>query len=91
MISRDPGMFGFAWSQITKTAWNPKPSVVQRRECHLRQILDWQISDLALCVTPASKLENRVVIVVSKPLVDPSKEDVVYSVHTGFCNGDNWE
>jgi hypothetical protein len=38
--------------------------------------VDWQFGDLALCVTPGSKLENRVVMVISKPLVDPSKEVV---------------
>lgn len=51
--------------------------------------MDWQIGDFALCVTPGSQLENRVVMVASKPLVDPSKEDVVYRIHPGFHDGDN--
>jgi len=29
-------------------------------------------------------------MVISKPLVDPSKEDVVYLVHPGVSDGDNW-
>ena len=39
-------------------------------------MMDWQIGDFALCVTPGSELENRVVMVMSRPLVDPSKADV---------------
>ena len=46
--------------------------------------MDWRIGDFALCTTPGSRLENRVVMVVSRPLVDPSKEDVVYWVHPGL-------
>lgn len=53
--------------------------------------MDWQIGDFALCITPGSKIENRVVMIVSKPLVDPSKEDVVYRVHPGFSEWNNWE
>jgi hypothetical protein len=52
--------------------------------------VDWQIGDFALCVTPGSKLQNRVVMVISKPLVDLSKEDVVFWVHPGFADGNNW-
>ena len=52
--------------------------------------MDWQIGNFAICITPGSKLENRVVMVVSKPLVDPSKEDVVYRVHPGFPDENNW-
>lgn len=40
--------------------------------------MNWQIGDLAICITPGSKLENRQVMVISRPLVDPSKADVVY-------------
>jgi len=63
---------------------------VQRSGSHGRQIVDWQIGDFAICITPGSKLENRVVMVISRPLVDPSKADVVYWVHAGFPNGDSW-
>ena len=63
---------------------------VRRSRSHRRQIVDWQIGDFALCVTPGSKLENRVVMVVSKPLEHPGKPDVVYWVHPGFSDGDNW-
>jgi len=52
--------------------------------------MSWEIGDFAICITPGSKLENRVVMVVSRPLVDPSKEDVVYWVHPGFPDEDNW-
>jgi hypothetical protein len=52
--------------------------------------VDWQIGDFAICITPGSKLENRLVMVISKPLVDPSKEDLVYRVHTRLPDGDNW-
>jgi hypothetical protein len=33
------------------------------------QNVNWQIGDFALCITPGSKLENRVVMIVSKPCV----------------------
>jgi hypothetical protein len=52
--------------------------------------LDWHIGDYALCITPGSKIENRMVMVVSRPLIDPSKEDVVYRVHPGFSDTNNW-
>ena len=63
---------------------------VQRRESRRRQKVDWQIGDFAMCITPGSKLENRQVMIVSRPLVDPSKADLVYRVHPGFSDGDNW-
>lgn len=51
--------------------------------------MDWQIGDFALCITPGSKLEDRVVMVMSRPLNHPDKPDVVYRVHPGFPDGDN--
>ena len=63
---------------------------MQRNGSHRRQIVDWQIGDFALCVTPGSKLENRVVMVISKPLEHPDKPDVVYWVHPGWAGEDNW-
>lgn len=57
---------------------------------HRRQIVDWQIGDMPLCVTPGSEIENRLVMVVSKPLVELSKEDFVYWVHAGFAFPKNW-
>ena len=32
--------------------------------------MKWQIGDLVICITPGSKLENRQVMVISRPLVD---------------------
>lgn len=52
--------------------------------------MDWQVGNFALCITPGSKLENRVVMVISKPLEHPDKPDVVYWVHPGFPDGGNW-
>ena len=52
--------------------------------------MNWQIGDLVICITPGSKLENRQVMVISRPLVDLSKADVVYCVHPGFPDGENW-
>jgi hypothetical protein len=63
---------------------------VQRNGSHRRQLVDWQIGDFAICITPGSKLENRLVRVISRPLVDPSKADVVYRVHPGIPNENNW-
>jgi hypothetical protein len=53
--------------------------------------MDWQIGDFALCVTPGSKLENRVVMIVSRLLNHPDKPDVVYRVHPGFPDKNNWD
>lgn len=63
---------------------------VRRIESRGRQIVDCQIGDFAICITPGSKLENRLVVVISRALVDPSKADVVYWVHPGFPDEDNW-
>jgi hypothetical protein len=52
--------------------------------------VDWQFGDFALCVTPGSKIENRVVMIVSRPLNHPDKPDVVYRVHPGFPEKNNW-
>ena len=64
---------------------------VRRSESHRRLIEDWQIGDCALCVTPRSKLENRVVMVISKPLKHPDKPEFVYWISLGFPDGDNWD
>ena len=52
--------------------------------------MNWKIGDAAICVTPGSKLEHRQVAVVSRALVDPDKANLVYRVHPGFADGDNW-
>ena len=49
--------------------------------------MNWQIGDFALCITPGSKLESRVVMIRSRPRNDPDKPDVVYRVHPGFPDG----
>ena len=52
--------------------------------------MNWEIGDAAICITPGSKLENRLVKIISRPLVDPSKADVVYCVHPGFPDRNNY-
>jgi len=52
--------------------------------------MNWQIGDFAICITPGSRLENRQVMIISRPLVHPDKADVVYRVHPRFPDEDNW-
>ena len=63
---------------------------VQRNGSHRRRIVDRQVGDFALCITPASKFENRVVMVISEPLDHPDKPDIVYWIHPGLPDSDNW-
>ncbi len=46
--------------------------------------MDWQIGDVAICITPGSEMENREVTIISDAFMQPDKIDLVHEVDPRF-------
>jgi len=45
--------------------------------------VNWKIGDVAICITPGSRMENREVAIVTYAFADPDKIDLVREVDPG--------
>ena len=50
----------------------------------MRLQTDWQVGDIALCITPGSDMEGLEVVILSQPIWDRGKRAVVYLVDPGI-------
>ena len=49
--------------------------------------MNWEVGDVAICVTPGSPMENKEVIILSPALPYLDKFDLVHEVDPGFSAG----
>ena len=49
--------------------------------------MNWEVGDVAICVTPGSPMENKEVIILSPALPYLDKIDLVHQVDPGFSAG----
>ena len=50
--------------------------------------MNWQIGDVAICITPGSPMEGKKVIILTPAFPCPGKKDLVHQVDPGFPPGD---
>ena len=72
----------------------PKLSGV-RRGCVIEQLnlelsTNWEVGDVAICITPGSEMEGKEVIVLTSAFEVPDWPDLVHEVDPGFPPGDDW-
>jgi len=46
--------------------------------------MDWKVGDVALCITPGSRMENMEVVIMSPAIPKPGKVDLVHIVDPGM-------
>ena len=52
--------------------------------------MNWEIGDVALCVTPCSPIEGMEVTILTPAHPYPDKTDLVHHVDPGFSPGDDF-
>ena len=50
--------------------------------------MDWNVGDVAVCITPGSPMEGKEVTILSPAYPVPDKTDLVHEVDPGFSPGD---
>ena len=50
--------------------------------------MDWNVGDVAVCITPGSPMEGKEVAILSPAYPVPDKTDLVHEVDPGFSPGD---
>ena len=49
--------------------------------------MDWEIGDVAICITPGSQIEGKEVTILTPAYPRPDKADLVHEVDPGFPPG----
>lgn len=51
--------------------------------------MNWQIGDVAICITPGSRMEGKEVVILSIPFSMSDKPDLVHMVDPGMSSGNH--
>ncbi len=49
--------------------------------------MEWQVGDVAICVTPGSRIQNREVVIMSPPYPVQGRLDLVHEIDPGIPPG----
>jgi hypothetical protein len=55
------------------------------------KVVNWEVGDVALCVTPGSPMEGKEVTILSPAFPRPEKSDLVHIVDPGFPPSDYFD
>lgn len=50
--------------------------------------MDWNVGDVAVCITPGSPMEGKEVTIISDAFTEPDKIDLVHRVDPGLSPGE---
>jgi hypothetical protein len=56
----------------------------------LQLSMNWEVGDVALCITPGSGMEGKEVTILTPAYSAPEKPDLVHEVDPGFPPGSNY-